>query len=117
MRANDALYNKQLQGVSNCAIPWAAAQRTDRFGSSCLPAAGIKAERRLAVHLHHTHVILPSPAYLKKCISLLGIFYMCILKCVFLYRVTGRFGRSRPAVIAVQDRQYLPVKIGVPYVA
>ena len=36
--------------------------------------------------------------------SLLGIFVLCILKCIFLYRVTGKFCRS--------ERKPLPVQTG-----
>ena len=50
----------------------------------------------------------------EKFISLLGIIYMSILRCVFLYRETGRCCRSRTASISGLDRKIFPVKTGVP---
>ena len=68
--------------------------------------------------------ILPNNAYgvfgilhsffLKKCILILSIFIMSILKCVFLYRVSGKFCRSGAESFAGLDRQILPVWAGNP---
>lgn len=52
------------------------------------------------------------PPFSKKCIPVLGIFYMGIIKCIFLYRVTGEICRSVGATIAVPDRRNLPVRCG-----
>ena len=47
-----------------------------------------------------------------KCIPCWVFVYLGLLKCIFLYRETGRFCRSRTAMVAVPDRQNLPVKLG-----
>ena len=52
--------------------------------------------------------------FFKKCILLLSIFIMSILKCVFLYRVSGKFCRSGAESFAGLDRQILPVWAGNP---
>src|SRR4029077_13657471 len=55
---------------------------------------------------------IPVLSYLKNAFCLLGIFIMCILKCVFLYREIGRFRRSCSASVAVQARPFCPVSTG-----
>ena len=54
----------------------------------------------MTLFLLHLHSCIP---FLKKCILLLGIFIMSILKCVFLYRMNCQFGTSRTAVLALPE--------------
>jgi hypothetical protein len=50
--------------------------------------------------------------FIGKCISLLRIIYMSILRCVFFYRESGRCCRSRTAFVSGPDRKIFPVKTG-----
>jgi hypothetical protein len=49
---------------------------------------------------------------LKNAFPLLRIINMSILRCVFLYRESGRRCRSRTAIVSGPDRKYFPVKTG-----
>jgi hypothetical protein len=62
-------------------------------------------ERPYEVHLR-------SSFQFEKCISVLGIIYMSIVRWVFFYRENGGICRSRTAMIAVPERQILPVRSG-----
>jgi hypothetical protein len=53
--------------------------------------------------------------FLKNAFFNLSIFIMSILKCVFLYRVSGKFCRSGAETFAGLDRQNLPVWAGNPH--
>ena len=55
---------------------------------------------------------LESSFLICKMHSLLSIIYMSILRYIFLYRVSGESCRSGPDVLAVPERQYLPVSAG-----